>query len=401
MKIGIIGQGYVGSPLSVAFAKAGVTVVGFDKNSELVQTLNSGVSHIEDIKSVELVSLVLSGKYKASDNPKDIDGSTVIIIAVPTPLDSKRNPDLSFVESASKLVGENLSSGTLIINESTSYPGTLRNLISPIVEKYSSVKGLNLYAVSPERVDPGNKKWNLRTTPRILSGLTQEGTQKAKEIYSLICDQIIEVSSPEVAESAKLFENTFRQVNIALVNEFARITDSLNISVREVLDAANSKPYGFMKFEPGIGVGGHCIPVDPTYLAYISEKNGIEPRFIKLANQINLETPSLIIKKIEKTFNTFLKEKNVLVCGLSYKSNISDVRESPSKILGEELMKSGARVDFYDPNVEGLGLEQNLALNYHLAIIAVGHDNFNLEEIRKRSSLIFDVTGKFKEFPTI
>ena len=401
MKVSIIGQGYVGLPLAIEFAKVGVEVIGFDKNFNIVQNLQSGKSHIEDIDSKDIQELIKGGKYLPTSDPFEMNGSVAVIIAVPTPLDVNRQPDLSFVELASETIGKHVTNSSLVINESTSYPGTLRNIIAPRVRKYTNPGTEHLFSISPERVDPGNKEWKIKNTPRLYSGLNPESTEKTRQLYSLICDDLREVSSPEIAESAKLFENTFRQVNIALVNEFARITDSLNISVQEVLDAANSKPYGFMKFEPGIGVGGHCIPVDPTYLAYISEKNGIEPRFIKLANQINLETPREIIKKIEKTFAFKLENKNILICGLAYKSNISDIRESPAKILVEELSNSGSKVSIYDPHVVGYELDKLNDKNFDLGIIAVSHDNFNLDFIDKKCDKIFDVTGKFYKYPTI
>ena len=401
MRVAVIGQGYVGLPLAISIAKAGHKVIGFDLNPELVANLNSGISHIEDIKNLDLDSALSEKRYRATSDLNLLCDTEIAIIAVPTPLDEKRNPDTSYVESASKILGENLKSSALIINESTSYPGTLRDLIAPIVSRFSPHGIKHRFAVSPERVDPGNTKWTIKNTPRLMAGLDEESSQEVVNFYSTFCNEITLVSSPEVAESAKLFENTFRQVNIALVNEFSSICRALGISVHEVLEAANTKPYGFMKFSPGVGVGGHCIPVDPTYLAYISEKNGIEPRFIKLANQINLETPREIIKKIEKTFAFKLENKNILICGLAYKSNISDIRESPAKILVEELSNSGSKVSIYDPHVVGYELDKLNDKNFDLGIIAVSHDNFNLDFIDKKCDKIFDVTGKFYKYPTI
>ena len=401
MRVAVIGQGYVGLPLAISIAKAGHKVIGFDLNPELVANLNSGISHIEDIKNLDLDSALSEKRYRATSDLNLLCDTEIAIIAVPTPLDEKRNPDTSYVESASKILGENLKSSALIINESTSYPGTLRDLIAPIVSRFSPHGIKHRFAVSPERVDPGNTKWTIKNTPRLMAGLDEESSQEVVNFYSTFCNEITLVSSPEVAESAKLFENTFRQVNIALVNEFSLICRALGISVHEVLEAANTKPYGFMKFSPGVGVGGHCIPVDPTYLAYISEKNGIEPRFIKLANQINLETPREIIKKIEKTFAFKLENKNILICGLAYKSNISDIRESPAKILVEELSNSGSKVSIYDPHVVGYELDKLNDKNFDLGIIAVSHDNFNLDFIDKKCDKIFDVTGKFYKYPTI
>jgi UDP-N-acetyl-D-glucosamine dehydrogenase len=282
MRVAIIGQGYVGLTIAVGAAGAGHIVVGFDVNKELVNQLNSGTSHIEGISDEELKNFLSNKTYTATTDASSVNGSDVIVIAVPTPLTESRNPDLSYVHTAVELIQNNVKTPTLVINESTSYPGTLRK---EIAARISGIQ--HLYASSPERVDPGNTQWGTKNTPRLIGGLTPEAVTKAKDFYSSFCDTVIEVSSPEVAEAAKIFENTFRQVNIALVNEFAQITDALGISGREVLDAAATKPYGFMEFNPGPGVGGHCIPVDPTYLAYVANEVGVPATFIKRANEVN------------------------------------------------------------------------------------------------------------------
>ena len=288
MKVCIIGQGYVGLTIS-AFASQKYQVIGFDSNSKIVDQLNKGISHIEGVSSTSIQEAISHGNYRASSDPKDISGSEVIVIAVPTPLTEDRQPDLKFIEMACKSIAENLTTPALIINESTSFPGTLRTLIKPLIEKLSSNNFEHLYAISPERVDPGRTDWNQNNTPRIIAGLTKEATDRTREFYSSFCNNLVEVSSPEVAEAAKLFENTFRQVNIALVNEFAQIAHVLGISVHETLDAANTKPYGFMKFSPSAGVGGHCIPVDPTYLAHLAAEKGVPATFIERANAVNLD----------------------------------------------------------------------------------------------------------------
>ena len=306
----VVGQGYVGLPLSIAIAEAGFKVIGFDLNKDLVTRLNAGESHIEDIPGELLAKFLNSGNYTATSNPADFCDCAVAIIAVPTPLNFERQPDISYIESASKILGENLKNSTLIINESTSYPGTLRDVIAPIVNEHAQQNTIHSFAISPERVDPGNTDWNIKNTPRILAGLTEDAREKAREFYSRFCDNLVEVSSPEVAEFAKLFENTFRQVNIALVNEFATITEALDVSVNEVLEAAGTKPYGFMKFTPGLGVGGHCIPIEPSYLAYTAKAFGLEPKFIDLANKVNLETPIAVAKKIVEFFSGATQKKN-------------------------------------------------------------------------------------------
>ena len=280
MKVAIIGQGYVGLTISV-FAAEHHTVVGFDMNQGVVGVLNSGKSHIEGVASSDLARWIAAGKYQATTDAAEIAGSDVVVIAVPTPLTADRKPDLSFVEAACKTIGENLKTPALIINESTSFPGTVRNLIKPEIEKHSVGAIAHLYAVSPERVDPGRVDWDQKNTPRLYAGLTPEASKAVRDFYSTFCNDLVEVSSPEVAEAAKLFENTFRQVNIALVNEFAQIAHALGISVYETLDAAATKPYGFMKFMPSAGVGGHCIPVDPSYLADAAARVGVPATFIE------------------------------------------------------------------------------------------------------------------------
>ena len=397
MKVVIVGQGYVGLPLAMAICSAGHEVVGFDSNPVLVSNLNSGISHIEDIDSSVLSSWLSSGKYSATLNPSDFADSDIAIIAVPTPLDKNREPDLKYVVSASDILGKSLTSETLIINESTSYPGTLRNVIAPTVLKNSKTGLIHLFAISPERVDPGNKDWKIANTPRIIAGLTDKASKSAKDFYSGFCSELIEVSSPEVAESAKLFENTFRQVNIALVNELALITRGIGISVNEVIDAASTKPYGFMKFNPSIGVGGHCIPVDPSYLAHTAKSIGVEPRFIELANEVNLQMPREIVKRIKAENGGALKGKKVLVCGVAYKPNVADTRESPTEILVEELEKEGATLSWYDPLVSSWQGTNSVELSdetYDVTIVAVLHDCMDKVKIASSSKYLFDCTGK-------
>jgi UDP-N-acetyl-D-glucosamine dehydrogenase len=397
LKVSIIGQGYVGLPLAVAATEAGYKVLGFDLNLDLVTNLNSGSSHVEDVSNFSLKKQIAAKSYSASADPSELIGSDIVIIAVPTPLNINREPDLNYVKMAANTIGANLKSPALIINESTSHPGTLRNVIAVEVNKSSSGRIQHFFAVSPERVDPGNKTWNIKKTPRILAGLTPKATELARNFYSTFCEELVEVSTPEVAETAKLFENTFRQVNIALVNELALITRSLGISVNEVIEAAATKPYGFMKFSPGIGVGGHCIPVDPSYLAFSAKESGIEPRFIELANEVNLEMPREIASRIKKENGASLKGKKVLVCGLSYKPNIADVRESPSITLISELKKEGAIVSWYDPLVKVWGESSTIEPAegaFEITIVAVLHNSMDPAKILKSAKYVFDCTGK-------
>ena len=394
MRVGIIGQGYVGLTIS-AFASKHHDVVGFDLNSIVVEQLNSGISHIEGVKSADLASAISKGSYKATTKGSDLAGSEIIVIAVPTPLDKNRKPDLTYIDSACKVIGENLTGPALIINESTSFPGTIRNYIKPAIEKYSKHEFEHQYAISPERVDPGREDFNQKNTPRLYAGLTPEATVKTREFYSTFCDNLVEVSSPEVAEAAKLFENTFRQVNIALVNELAQISHALGIDVRETLDAAGTKPYGFMKFQPSAGVGGHCIPVDPSYLADVAEKAGVTATFIQRANEVNLEMPKYIAGRVAKDNGGSLKGKKVLVVGVAYKPNVADTRETPAELLIDALDDLGADVSWNDPVVGSWHGKESAGLNgAEIAVVVTKHDVVSAEDILKSAPYIFDTTGK-------
>jgi UDP-N-acetyl-D-glucosamine dehydrogenase len=398
VKIAVIGQGYVGLPIAIIAANSGFNVIGFDIDDALVENLNSGTSHIRDITDADIQKVIDSGNYQASFEPADLQNVEVVVLAVPTPLNKLRQPDLSFLESACDLLGKNLLKRALIINESTSYPGTLRNLISARIDALSNLG--HLYAISPERVDPGNAEWKISNTPRLFAGLTQEASRKVREFYEKFCNNLIEVSSPEVAEAAKLFENTFRQVNIALVNEFALITRSLGISVREVLEASASKPYGFMKFNPGLGVGGHCIPIDPSYLSFAAANVGASTEFIELANKINLDMPNKIIEIITKQTGVALYGKKILVCGVSYKPNIADTRESPSLCLIESLREVGAKVSWHDPLVKTLNGEDSVTLfsqQFDIVVLAIAHDEMDIEAISRCAKIVFDCVGKIPQ----
>ena len=388
MRVTIIGQGYVGLTIAVGAAGAGHSVVGFDVNDSLVAALNAGTSHIEGITDGALSGFIASGAYKASTDASVLDGSDVIVIAVPTPLDEKRNPDLSFVHSAADLIASNVKSAALVINESTSYPGTLRK---EIAARITGVE--HLYASSPERVDPGNTEWGTKNTPRLIGGITPTAVAKAKEFYASFCDTIIEVSSPEVAEAAKIFENTFRQVNIALVNEFAQISDALGISSREVLDAAATKPYGFMEFNPGPGVGGHCIPVDPSYLAHVANQVGVPATFIKRANEVNLAMPAYVVKRVIEGFGNSIASKSVIVIGVSYKANVADTRETPAAAVIDVLRNNGATVVWHDDLVGTWRGESSAPMAAHdIAVVVTRHDGVSDAAI-KASGYVFDCTG--------
>jgi UDP-N-acetyl-D-glucosamine dehydrogenase len=394
MKVAIIGQGYVGLTIA-AFASKDHQVIGFDKSAETVARLNTGISHIEGVESCDLAEAISSGRYLATTNPADISDAEIVVIAVPTPLTLDRKPDLSFIDSACKTIGLALKRSALIINESTSFPGTLRDYIKPLVEKYSEKKFEHLYAISPERVDPGRTDWNQKNTPRLYAGLTNEASDQTQKFYSTFCDNLIEVSSPEVAEAAKLFENTFRQVNIALVNEFAEIAHALGISVHESLNAADTKPYGFMKFNPSAGVGGHCIPVDPSYLAYAAAAKGIPATFIERANEVNLEMPKYIVARVLADNGGSLEGKKVQVIGVSYKPNVADVRETPAELVIEELKRVGADVNWHDDVVGNWKGESSTLLGgAEVAIVVTLHNVVDKKMILASAPYVFDTTGK-------
>ena len=396
MKVAIIGQGYVGLTIA-AFAAKHYSVMGFDSNVKVVSQLNRGISHIEGVESSLVAKLVKSGNYKATDKGIDIQDSELVVIAVPTPLTASREPDLSFIDSACKTIGQNISNPVLVINESTSFPGTLRNYIKPKIEEYSVPRLKHLYAISPERVDPGRTDYNQKNTPRLFSGLTTEASAKTKDFYSKFCDNLVEVSSPEVAEAAKLFENTFRQVNIALVNEFAQIAHSLGISVYETLDAAATKPYGFMKFTPSAGVGGHCIPVDPTYLAAVAEKHGAPATFIRRANEVNLDMSKYIVNRIAADNGGSLKGKSVLVVGVAYEPNVAEVRETAAELVIEHLRNQGAVVSWHDDVVGNWKGESSVELQgADIAVVVTKHDSVDEKKILASAPYVFDTTGKVK-----
>jgi UDP-N-acetyl-D-glucosamine dehydrogenase len=393
-KVAIIGQGYVGLTIA-AFASKNNQVVGFDNNQSVVDQLNQGISHIEGVDSFVLKTAISAGSYIATTNGADIADAEIVVISVPTPLDQDRKPDLAFIESACKTIAENIKHPVLVINESTSFPGTIRNLIKPLIEELSLSKIEHEYSISPERVDPGRVDWDQKNTPRLYAGLTPSASKRTRDFYSTFCDNLVEVSSPEVAEAAKLFENTFRQVNIALVNEFAQIAHALGISVHETLEAANTKPYGFMKFNPSAGVGGHCIPVDPSYLAHVAEGLGVPATFIERANEVNLEMPKYVVSRVVADNGGSLKGKKVQVIGVSYKPNVADTRETPAELVIEELKRVGADVTWHD-GVVGTwhGKESSALGGAEIAIVVTLHDVVDKKAVLASAPYVFDTTGK-------
>ena len=372
MRVAIIGQGYVGLTITSGAIGAGFEVLGIDKNERVVEGLNSGKSHIEGISDAQLASAISLGRFRASSNFAEIANSEIVVIAVPTPLSKSGEPDLALLESASDSIAPFLTEETLVVNESTSYAGTLRNVIA------SRVKALNpkvkYLAVSPERVDPGNKSFGVKNTPRLVGGITDEAANRAVSFYSSFCDHVIKVSSPEVAESAKLLENSFRFINIGFINEFAQLMNTMGIPVSEVIAAAGTKPYGFMPFFPNVGIGGHCIPVDPLYLQKNALDHGIMSKYIKLSEELNHEMPKYCVGRLEELYGS-LKGKHLLVVGVSYKPDISDTRESPAESVIKELEQKGAEVSWHDPLVESFNGQSSAEISgdYDLGLVLVKH----------------------------
>ena len=380
MKVAVIGQGYVGHPLALAAAKAGHQVVGFDIDGNVIKTLQQGKNLPSNLNLTVDTELI-----------KELD---IYIIAVPTPLDDKNTVDLTALKQASLLISNSCNDNSLVINESTSYPGTLREVVMPIVTH--GKQSNTLFAAAPERIDPLNKDWQLSNTARVIGGLTDRASELACEFYQSFCNEVVRVSSPEVAESAKLLENTFRQVNIALINQFAQIMNKFNLPVHEVIDAAATKPFGFMKFLPGLGVGGHCIPIDPIYLAQQAEAVGAPTSIIRLADQINTQMAEYVLSIGKELLDNNLKGKSICIVGLSYKRNISDLRNSPSLGLWDLLLAAGANVSYIDdfhPTFRGKQSADVRANNFDLAIVATHHDGLDVEALKVSSKLILDCTG--------
>jgi UDP-N-acetyl-D-glucosamine dehydrogenase len=392
MKIAIIGQGYVGQTLAIGAAVSGYEVVGIDLNETLISDLGHGESFVPGVEREVLIKLIAEKAYLPTSDFKLMQGSSIVIIAVPTPVDENRQPDLSAVVKASKSINKFITNSALIISESTSYPGTLRDVIKPAVENGS--KAIFTFAVAPERVDPGNQDWNIENTTRVIAGLTEEATDNAINFYSSFCKSIYRASTPEVAEAAKLLENTFRQVNIALVNEVSEVMYKLGISANEVVNAASTKPFGFMKFSPSIGVGGHCIPVDPEYLTYFAKKVGAEPRLTSLANEINLHRPKQIALRINKHLGGNLNGKKIQIAGIAYKTGVPDMRESPAIELIVELNKLGAVVSWHDPVVKSYSGQQTLPLNVQidLGLVVTPHREIDFKIWQEAKIPILDLS---------
>ncbi|HMA22092.1 MAG TPA: nucleotide sugar dehydrogenase [Gemmatimonadaceae bacterium] len=353
--IGVVGLGYVGLPLALEFAKAGFHVIGYDVSDRVVKGLMSGTSHIQDVPSEELAAVVKAGKFEATSDESRLREMDAISIAVPTPLAKTRDPDMTYIIAAADAIARNAHPGLLIVLESTTYPGTTRELMQPKLEQAGLTVGEDVFlAFSPERVDPGNPVWNTKNTPKVVGGITPACTEVATALYASCLSRIVPVSSTETAELVKLLENTFRSVNIGLVNEMQIVCDKLGVNVWEVIDAAATKPFGFMKFTPGPGIGGHCIPLDPHYLAWKMRTLNYKTRFIDLASEINSEMPTLVVERVAQALNTVRKPLNgshILVLGVAYKKDIDDMRESPALDVIRLLEEQRAEVVYHDPHV--------------------------------------------------
>jgi UDP-N-acetyl-D-glucosamine dehydrogenase len=399
MSIGIVGLGYVGLPLAVAFAEAGEQVIGVDVDPAKVAGLRDGVSHIEDIPSERLQAVADRVEY--TTRAVDLHGAEAILICVPTPLTRNREPDLGPLLGAAQTLAGVIARGQLVVLESTTFPGTTRAHLVPLLEESGLVAGSDFaLAFSPERVDPGRTDYTLRNTPKIVGGLTAACTARALEVYGRVCDAIVPVSTPEVAELAKLLENIFRSVNIALVNELAILADRMDIDIWEVIDAAASKPFGFMRFEPGPGMGGHCLPVDPFYLTWKAREYDMSTEFIELAGKVNTHMPYFCLEKIERTLNEAgkpVKGSRILIVGVAYKSGVSDLRESPALKIIELLRERGGDVAYHDPHVAELpqyGL-RSTALDgaADLAVIVTAHAGVDHGAVVEHSQAVLDLRG--------
>jgi len=353
--VAIIGLGYVGLPLAVEFAKGGFKVIGYDVSERVVRSLMEGRSHIQDVPSAEVAKLVRQGLFEATTDESRLKDADAVSIAVPTPLAKTRDPDMSYVTAAAEAVSRTAHKGLLVVLESTTYPGTTREVLLPILTKLGLTVGEDVFlAFSPERVDPGNPKYQTKNTPKVVGGITPACTEVATALYAAVIDEVVPVTTTEAAELVKLLENTFRSVNIGLVNEMAIVCDKLGVDVWEVIEAAATKPFGFMKFTPGPGIGGHCIPLDPHYLAWKMRTLNYKTRFIDLASEINSQMPAYVMEKVAQALNDDRKAFNgsrVLVVGVAYKPDIDDIRESPALDVMRLLEQHGAEVVFYDPHV--------------------------------------------------
>jgi UDP-N-acetyl-D-glucosamine dehydrogenase len=406
-KIGVVGLGYVGLPLALAFSEAGFKVLGFDIQKRRVDSVNRGKSYIGDVASERLLAVAAANLLEATTNQSKLSEVDAICVCVPTPLTKTREPDLSHVSCQSVEISRHLQQGQLIVLESTTYPGTTRELVLPTLERYGLKGGQDFYlAYSPERVDPGNKEYNIRNVPKVVGGIDPISTRLAEILYRQVAEVVVPVSSPEVAEMTKVFENVFRSVNIALVNELAQLCERMDISVWEVINTAATKPYGYTPFYPGVGIGGHCIPLDPYYLASKAREYDFHTKFIELAAEINEQMPYYVTSRIIEALNTQRKSLNgakILVLGVTYKKDVGDTRESPSLKLIQLLHEKGAEVRYNDPYMPQVQLPHRTLSSIELThkclssadcvVIATDHNGYDYQRIADKANLVFDARG--------
>ncbi len=402
MKIGIVGLGYVGLPLAVAFAEAGHEVVGLDADSRKLESLAQGHSYVEDVPDSALAPL--RERLQPTGRHEDLAECEAVVICVPTPLTGSREPDLTYLTDAGAELAKVLRPKQLVVLESTTYPGTTRERLAPILAESGLSAGGDFHlAFSPERIDPGRTDFTVRTTPKLVGGLTEACSERARAVYAEICDEVVVLSSPEAAELAKLLENIFRSVNIAFVNELAQLCDRLGIDVWEVVDAASTKPFGFMRFDPGPGMGGHCLPIDPFYLAFKAREHGFYPEFIELAGKINQAQPAFCAERIERALNSAgkpVKGSKILLLGVSYKAGVGDTRESPALTIARLLRELGGEVSYHDPHVQQLPelalssveLEPALA-GCDVTAIVTAHPSVDYETVAAAAPLVVDFRG--------
>lgn len=398
--LAIIGQGYVGLPLAMAAVDAGWSVIGIEKSASRVDQLNSGSSPVEDISDSRLTAAITSKKYVASNNPADVSSASVITICVPTPLNKSREPDLELLESATKDVAPYLENGSLLVSESTSYPGTLREVIIPIVNSLKSVTTESLYfASAPERVNPGDPVWDQKNTPRLVGGIDEESQKLALAFYNSICDSVVATSTPEIAEAAKILENTFRLVNIAMINEFTQLCSAQGINVHEVINAAATKPYGFMPFRPGVGIGGHCIPVDPLYLTWWARKGGQVASLVERSDEIANQMPIYVAERALALTMRSINAPKVLIMGVAYKPGVGDVRETPASALRAALVARGAEVAWVDPLVPLWEGTKPVTEEWvcDVAIVATNQPGLDVKSLLARGIPVLDCTNNYGE----
>ena len=398
MKVSIIGQGYVGLTIAEGAASAGYKVIGYDIDRLLISDLTQGQTHVPGLNLDNLKYLISRNLYTPTSSIEQLNDSDIYILAVPTPLDHNRLPDLRALGSAAKFVSKIVKKGSLVINESTSHPGTLRNFIKPLIDPIGDLEVL--FAVAPERVDPGNSIWGLKNTPRVISGLNEEAIDGAIEFYSKICDSIYRAPSAEIAEASKLFENTFRHVNIALVNEFSLIADKIGFSTHEAIRAASTKPFGYMPFYPSIGVGGHCIPIDPIYLTEASKNIGGKTPLIDSATEINLLMTSKVVKRIQEYLKKDLRGLKIQIAGISYKNDVSDMRESPAVSLIQQLENLGALVSWHDPVVKSFQdkLSEPINPDIDLGLIVTPHKQIDFSIWKNCGAKVLDLSANLSNY---